>query len=208
VYWSFPKVKDSKTGKEKVVPFIKYYTVFNVEQCDGLNIEQRTERIFSPVERIANCEELLSKIEPKPVIQHKEARAYYLGGNSDFVNMPVIESFDSPENYYAVLFHELGHWTGHNTRLNRDMSGSFGSTAYAKEELCAEMTANFLISETGIQLPEENTIAYLQSWITTLKNDVTLLVRASSLAQKASDFLLGRTESKADESTETESVAA
>ena len=110
-----------------------------------------------------------------------------------------VESFDAGEFYYAVLFHELTHWTGHESRLNRegigDQVGSFGGHLYSKEELVAEMGASYLANLAGIEKREtvENAAAYIQGWLAKLRNDKRFVIGAANLAQKAVDFMLGQT---------------
>jgi antirestriction protein ArdC len=123
-------------------------------------------------------------------------KAWY-SPNSDSVGMPARSLFHSSEEYYCTLFHELAHSTGHAKRLHRDNFDnpvSFGSESYSKEELIAEMTAAMLCGITGIeQKTLENSAAYLKTWIARLKSDSRLLVSAASHAQKAADFIQGKT---------------
>jgi antirestriction protein ArdC len=113
------------------------------------------------------------------------------------VNLPRPETFETPENYYAVAFHELTHSTGHESRLNRaGVAGSrlaaFGSADYSREELVAKMGSAFLCAEAGIESTLDNSAAYLKGWLGALKGDARLIVTAASAAQRAADFLLGR----------------
>jgi antirestriction protein ArdC len=135
----------------------------------------------------------------KPEIRHGGGRACYSPA-FDRVDMPMPETFRSGQDYYSVLFHELTHSTGHQSRLNRKgFSASdgewsaFGSTPYAREELVAEMGAAFLAGQAGIvERTIENSAAYVQSWLQRLKDDNRLVVQAAAQAQKAADFILGR----------------
>jgi antirestriction protein ArdC len=127
------------------------------------------------------------------------AKAFY-SPSGDFVGMPALAEFKTAEDYYSVLFHELTHSTGHQSRLNRKgVSGSegnwsaFGSTPYAKEELVAEMGAAFLCGEVGIsERTIDNSAAYVASWLQRLKDDAKLVVQAAAQAQKAADWVLGK----------------
>ncbi len=122
------------------------------------------------------------------------------GGNSafysssqDFIQLPEKEQFLSQTDYYATVLHELGHWTGHHSRLNRDMGGDRHSKAYAREELVAEIASVFVSAETGIPQSQEhinNHAAYVQSWLEIIKDEPKALFKAISQAQKAADFLL------------------
>ncbi|TGU71184.1 DUF1738 domain-containing protein [Geomonas terrae] len=190
--WIDNKDADTKTGK---VPMLRYYSVFNVEQVEGITSTPPPEAInnsFTPIDR---AEQMLSCMPLKPQIHY--------GGNQpsyspvlDYVKMPVAESFESPEEYYSTLFHELTHATGHASRVGRKgilEPSFFCSHEYSKEELVAEMGAAFLCGVAGIeQNTLENSAAYIQGWLKALKNDKTLLVHAAAQAQKASDYILNR----------------
>lgn len=195
VYYGNAEVEDRETGDPKVVPFLKYYKVFNVQQCEGLTVqatdEDAEEAEFLPVDR---AEAIFEAMPQCPDVRFGGNRAYY-SPSLDYVQMPVKESFDTPDAYYNTLFHELAHSTGHTDRLARKgvtEASYFGSHEYSKEELVAEMTASFLSAEAGIETTFNNSVAYIQSWMRALKNDKTMLVRAASMAQNASDFILSR----------------
>lgn len=193
VFWKQLKGKDKATGEDKVIPVLRYYRVFNVEQCDGLTYPMPEPRNadFNP---LAECTRIVEGYKLGPIIEHKSQRACY-SRQSDVVNMPVPESFDSSAEYYSTLFHELTHSTGHESRLGRlqnSVSG-FGSTSYAKEELIAEMGAAFLSAVAGIGMRVmDNSATYIQSWLMHLKNDKKLVVGAAAAAQKSSELILGR----------------
>jgi antirestriction protein ArdC len=117
------------------------------------------------------------------------ARAYY-NATSDFVRVPPPAAYFEPINWHRTAFHELGHWTGHASRLKRDNSGSFGSKSYAREELVAEMAGAFVCASLGI-VPTVRHADYVGSWLEMLREDNRAVVRAASAASKAADFLLG-----------------
>ena len=198
VFWKQVNFKDKTEEGEtdKTIPLLRYYTIFNVEQCEGIDEKKIPKPEANPdFQPIAVCEETVNGMQNKPDIQFRESRAYYQPLN-DFVNMPVKESFEKEEFFYSVLFHELGHSTGHKSRLDRkDMgAGSFGSEKYSKEELVAEMTAAFLCGVCQIEnMIIENSAAYIQSWLKALKNDKKLVVLAAAQAQKAADYILNKT---------------
>jgi len=183
-------------GKRKggQVPLLRYFTVFNVEQCEGLGIEAPAPPDgvldFQPIDQ---AERIAAAMPDPPTIRNGEARAYYRR-SSDTVNMPRQELFTSGEEYYSTLFHELTHATGHERRLNRQGvadQATFGSTCYGREELVAEMGAAFLCGQTGIeQTTIENSAAYLAGWLKTIKADARLVVTAAAQAQKAADYVL------------------
>ncbi len=173
---------------------LRYYSVFNFSQTEGIDIpasllqETRTD---NPIE---TCEEIVANMPNPPAFEQSD-KAWY-SPSKDVVGMPARGLFHSSEEYYATEFHELGHSTGHAKRLHRenfDNPVSFGSESYSKEELIAEMTAAMLCGVAGIeQNTLENSAAYLKTWITRLKSDSRLLVSAASQAQKAADFIQGK----------------
>jgi antirestriction protein ArdC len=162
-----------------------------VTQCTGLkNIPPADNTAFIqtlPAELVANMPQ-------RPVIKHGMAMAAY-SPVSDVVNMPDPARFKSEDHYYATLFHELVHSTGHEKRLKRagilERNG-YGSDPYAKEELIAELGSAFLCGHTGIvDRTINSSAAYLEGWLKSLKEDKTLIVHAAAQAQKAADFILG-----------------
>lgn len=203
VYWMFGYKEDQGDNDEpslKRWAAPKYSNVFNLEQTEGIDVEKlnrlaksKQERIkFEPLEA---CESVLASYKTAPPIEHKVQRAFYRP-SSDVVNMPKPESFDSVEAYYSTLFHELVHSTGHSKRLAREGVTNptrFGDHLYSKEELVAELGAAFLCHAVGLSpSTEDQSAAYLASWIKVLKGDPRLIVQASSAAQKAFDLIMGR----------------
>ena len=186
--------KETEAGEKQAFTLMRYYTVFNLDQVEGIAAPEteKTAPGFSPIQA---CEEVLKATQVRCEIRHAENSAYY-SPRLDFINMPKKENFGIPAEYYSTLFHELGHATGHPTRLNRtslEKVAGFGSHEYSKEELVAEMTAAFLCGHVGIDNHTlGNSAAYLQSWIKVLKGDSKLLISAASQAQKAADYILNR----------------
>lgn len=201
IYWNVLEKEDVKNGKKvkRKIPFLRYYTVFNLEQIDGLESVKRIASKIKPVEHvefnpIEVCDALVGAVPNPPDIEHRGGRACY-APLIDKISMPAPEAFESPEEYYSTLFHELGHATGHEDRLNRDglANGKFGSHSYSKEELVAEFTAAFLCGESGIDTATiENSAAYLGNWLKKLSENPRWLVDAAGKAQKAADYLLDR----------------
>jgi antirestriction protein ArdC len=183
----------------KRIPMARLYTVFNVQQCELperlLPLLQIDNALGADSHRqIAACEQIVSAMPQRPAIRHGEARAYYRPA-ADTVNMPAPRLFPRVEHYYSILFHELTHSTGHASRLDRatlrDLL-AFGDTNYSKEELCAEMGAAYLCGVAGIDnATVNNSAAYIQGWLSKLRNDKRLLIQAAAQAQKAADFILG-----------------
>lgn len=191
---SFTKTEmDTATGDEveRNIPFMKGYTVFNVDQIDGL-----PEKYYAlakapditPEERIAALEEFFANTGAE--IKHGGNQAYY-AVSSDHIQMPPFEAFESREGYYATLSHETTHWTRHPTRLERDFGRKrFGDEGYAMEELVAELGSAFLAADLDIT-PEvrEDHAAYIQSWLKVLKEDKKAIFTASAHAQRAAELL-------------------
>ena len=174
--------------EETHIPYMKSYNVFNVEQIDGLpeRYYALQENITEPKERLKYADEFFQKTGA--VIRQGGNRAYFTP-SGDYIQMPDFDAFNSPEGYAGTLAHELTHWTGHNTRLDRLTASKFGSEDYAKEELVAELGAAFLCADLGIIPMLENHASYLQSWLKVLKKDKRAIFRASSQAQKAVEHL-------------------
>ncbi|WP_324680812.1 ArdC family protein [Hymenobacter sp. GOD-10R] len=187
--------KETEDGQTKKTPFVKYCTVFNIADVEGVELVVPE---FAPVEHepIAAAEAIVTSWADRPRITHMDQQAYYVPA-TDYVNMPLFSSFRSAEQYYQTLFHELTHSTGHRQRLNRpDLAENMavkGTEGYAREELTAEMGAAFLCGAAGInpEATDDNTAAYLQFWLGRLKADKTLLIKAASHAQKAANLILG-----------------
>ena len=174
--------------KPKTFRFMKHYTVFNASQCDGM---PPREEASEPVAQIVEADEVIRKMPRAPKIVDG-LRACYIP-SQDLVQMPPKTShWTSASAYYDTMFHELTHSTGHESRLERDLGGNFGSEKYAKEELVAEIGAQFLCQSTGINRDEveENAVAYCQNWSRVLKNDPKMIFYAAAKAQAAHDYIM------------------
>jgi antirestriction protein ArdC len=185
---------DEKTGEDKqeTIPFLKSYTVFNVEQIEGLpsHFHAIAEPRLDPVQRIERAESFFANT--KADIRHGGNMAYY-NLESDFVQMPPFEAFRDAESYYAALAHECTHWTRAKSRLARDMGRKkWGDAGYAMEELVAELGSAFLCADLDLT-PEirEDHAAYIANWLEVLKNDKRAIFSAAAHAQKAADYLTG-----------------
>ncbi len=169
------------------IAFLKRFTVFNVAQCEGLpeSLTRRTPP-RPPLQLIVEAEALIAASPAD--FRIGGVKAFYSPA-ADTVQVPPQPAFFHPINYYRTALHELGHWTGHSSRLARDQSGSFGSAAYAREELCAEMASAFLCAALGIT-PTVRHSDYIASWLDVLRSDKRAIFRAASHASKAADYLL------------------
>ena len=182
------KARAVESGEDaKAVPFLKRFTVFNVAQCEGLRPGLATDPAPLPErEIIPHAEALIAATGAD--FRIGGAKAFYAPGG-DFVQVPPQPAFRDQINYYRTAFHELSHWTGHRSRLGRDQSGAFGSKPYAREELCAEISAAFLCAALGIA-PTVRHADYVGSWLEVLREDNRAIFRAAGQASKAADHIL------------------
>lgn len=219
-YKQLPEDKKKQAARDEDederAPFLLcHYTVFNVEQCDGLNLPEIVQPTNTPeVDEDDVCAGIVSAWANGPglhLTSPTEYRAYYRP-STDSVHMPSRSRFVDTAHYYSTLFHELIHSTGHTSRLNRTFGDHFGDELYSKEELVAEMGAAFLCAIAGIanEHTDRNTTAYIQNWISKLEEDNRLIIHAAANAQRAADCILGEsfeaTEQAATETDTTELV--
>lgn len=214
VFWRIDQTTSEDCEEEESIRehrriLLRHYTVFNVEQCEDVEVPgaepAEGEPSFDP---IPACEAVYASMPNPPVLRHCGERAFYRRSD-DLVQLPRPEAFGRREHYYSTQFHELAHATGHPSRLNRfaevDNSGVFGSPSYAREELVAEMTAAMICGVLGIDPVKveavspaggeellESSAAYLQHWIEVLQEDSRAVVIAAARAQKAADYILRR----------------
>lgn len=195
VFFKQYETKDRKTGEDVKVPVLRYYNVFNaLAQCEGIDVPDKatyTPTDFVPLDAAAA---IVAGYADGPAVHHGGASAYWRPA-TDEVQMPEPSRFATSEDYYATLFHELAHSTGHSTRLDRKLDtapNAFGSLDYGKEELIAEMTAAFLCGQCDIApMTLANQTAYLAGWAKTIKQDKKLIISSAGAAQRAADWILG-----------------
>ena len=195
VFWKQIPVKEqnSLTGavKETFVPMLRYYTVFHIDQCEGISYTAATQE--QPATD-ANAESIISAYLDRSgveLIQRISDEAYY-SPSRDCVVLPLAEQFGSMAEYYSTAFHELAHSTGHKSRLDRlRATAHFGSENYSKEELVAEIAAAALMNHTGLETKGtfRNSAAYIKNWLSALRNDKRMIVTASGAAAKAFDYI-------------------
>lgn len=189
------------------IPMLRYYNVFHIDDCEGLEPKYTAEHLpdtASPVER---AEEIIADYfgRAKLTVEHsKQNRAFY-SPSRHLVSLPLMEQFEDTAGYYETAFHELTHSTGHKSLLNRfsenDGAAAFGSESYSKEELVAEIGACGILHELGLETAKSfrNNAAYIQSWLSALKNDKRLIVSAAGRAEKAIRLILGEQEDAEEE---------
>lgn len=192
VFWKRIMIEDKDTGKRKTIPLLKYYRVFNAEQCEGLTLpDAEAMPEFDP---IAEADRIIAEAQNMPQIHYGGDAAAYVPV-LDLIKMPPREAFNSPSDFYRVCFHEMTHATGHKDRLNREgivKFDKFGSEQYSKEELVAEMGSAML--STVANLPGDvipPSASYIASWLNALKDDPKMVIWAAGKAQRAADFILG-----------------
>jgi antirestriction protein ArdC len=171
----------------QAIPFLKRFTVFNTEQCEGLPEDLATSPIPVPEGLILPQVEALIAATGAD-FRIGGDRAFYSPAH-DFVQVPRPVAFFEPLNWHRTALHELGHWTGHPSRLARDMSGTFGSRSYGQEELCAEIASAFVCASLGI-VPTVRHADYIGAWLDIMREDNRAVIRAASAASKAADYLL------------------
>jgi len=195
VTWLFnPKSKeeenqDEDNSKYKKKSFLKYYYVWNISQT---TLEIDTEALDKEMGNTLPCEQIIKHYPNPPAILHEQNNPCY-NRSKDIVMIPEITDFEHPEAYYATLFHELVHSTGHQSRLKRKSlldSQHFGSEEYSLEELVAEIGAYLLCAKSGIQnITQNNSLAYIKGWLDVLKNNTRMIFTAAHLAQEAESYI-------------------
>jgi len=183
---------DKGEETEREIHYMEGYTVFNVEQIEGLpeHYYAKSEVLTTPVERIAHAEVFFKATNAD--IRYRGDRAFY-SNDGDYIQMPVIEAFRDAESFYATLAHESAHWTKHPIRLDRSFGRkAWGDEGYAREELVAELASAFLCADLGLT-PEvrDDHASYIASWLRVLTNDHHAIFSAAAYAHKAVEYLHG-----------------
>lgn len=191
-YAEFKALSKEERSHYRFNKFFRYHYVFNIAQTEGISIKD-LESIEAFNDPILACEDIINGFDDRPEIECRRiAPAYY--PTLDKIKMPKISSYETSEFFYGTLFHEMVHSTGHPNRLDRDSLNNFdafGTEVYSKEELVAEIGSCFLKAKTSIDHKcMNNSIAYINGWISALKNDKTLIIQAASEAQKAFNLII------------------
>ncbi len=195
-FFKFIDNVDKDTGEKKKVPLLKYYSVFHISQCDGMKPKfLYSEEFQSDLLPDYQAEKILNNYVSHSRVKFRREtsnRAYY-SPLQDMIVVPDIRQFTETAEFYSTAFHEAVHSTGHPSRLNRiTNTAMFGSESYSKEELIAELGASYLVNLVGIETLSsfKNSSAYINGWLSALKNNKRLLVSAAGKAEKAVNFIL------------------
>ena len=195
VFWKFLQKEDEETGEVREVPFLRYYNVFHIDQCEGLKAKHS-----KPLPQSAEADQKAESIicgylkSSGVKLNHQQGDRAFYRPSDDTITLPLLAQFNETSEYYSTAFHELIHSTGHSKRLNRlDKTAFFGSEAYSKEELIAEIGASALVNVVGLETAKSfrNNTAYVQNWLQVLKSDKRFIVSASGKAEKAVALILG-----------------
>lgn len=200
VYFYTYVKKENDDGTEKSFPVFKYYRVWNVESVEGITLPAKVQKMLSvpkadhdPLEQ---GEAVIKNMPNAPTMNYGGDRACY-SPTLDTLKCPKLEQFDTPEDFYLTMFHEMTHSTGHDKRLSRKSvtdAAAFGSHEYSREELVAEMGACMLADACGIDMEGahiDNSASYIASWAKKIKDEPKLLATAAAQAQKAMDYIMG-----------------
>ena len=194
VFWKFVTMKDEETDEEKQIPFLKYYNVFHIDQCEGITAKHTTENAH-PAEADEAAEAIITEYVNREgvTLEHREGDAAFYQPAADRIVLPMMKQFTETAEYYGTAFHEMVHSTGHMKRLARlDTTANFGGEEYSKEELVAEIGSAALVNHAGLETSKSfrNSAAYVQNWLQVLKDDKRFIVSAASKADKAVNYIL------------------
>ena len=196
VFWKFIEQEDEETHEKKQVPFLRYFNVFHIDQCEGLKAKYQQE-----LPNTATADEAADVIisdyctRSGVKIQHQESDRAFYRPSTDSITLPLLAQFAETAEYYSTAFHELIHSTGHVSRLDRlSKTAYFASEAYSKEELIAEIGAATLVNAAGLETSSSfrNSAAYIQNWLKVLRDDKRFIVSAAGKAEKAVDMILSK----------------
>ena len=194
VFWTWLDREDEETGETTQVPFLKYYNVFHIDQCEGISAKH-TASMPEVVEADAEAETIIADYVKREGVkmENREGNEAFYQPALDRIILPLMKQFKETAEYYSTAFHEMVHSTGHMKRLARlDAPAHFGSESYSKEELIAEIGSSALVHHCGLETPEsfKNSTSYVQNWLQVLKDDKRFIVSAAGKAEKAVNFIL------------------
>ena len=198
VFWKWIEQEDEQNPDEKKkIPFLKYFNVFHIDDCEGIKPKHSTEDKPQSLQPDAAADTIIAEYLTRSGVKlvHQEGDRAYYRPSADTVTLPLLAQFKEKAEYYGTAFHELTHSTGHSSRLNRlTKVACFGSEEYSKEELVAEIGAAALVNHVGLETSSSfrNNAAYVQSWLKALRNDKRLIVSAAGQAEKACSLILNQ----------------
>ena len=195
VFWKWIEEKDPDTEEVKQIPFLRYFNVFHIDQCEGLTAKH-TQELPNTVAADRTAEAIIAGyIQTSGVrLNHEAGDQAFYRPSTDSITLPLLAQFKETAEYYSTAFHEMVHSTGHKTRLDRlEKTAFFGSEAYSKEELIAEIGAATLVNHARLETSRSfrNSTAYVQNWLRVLQNDKRFIVSAAGKAEKAVNLILG-----------------
>lgn len=197
-FWKWIEQEEGETGETKEVPFLRYYNVFHIDQCEGITAKHTQENTFpGGASTVENAQNIIFDYLGRTGVKllHQEGDRAFYRPSTDEIILPIRKQFVSTAEYYSTVFHELAHSTGHPSRLNLlDKVVAFGSDVYSKEELVAEIGAAALVNHCGLEFPTSfsNNAAYIQNWLSVLKGDKRFIVSAAGKAEKAVNLILNK----------------
>ncbi len=198
VFWKWIEQEDEETGEKKEVPFLRYYNVFHIDQCEGITAKYTTENAFPDgASTVETAQDIIYDYLGREGVKlvHREGDRAFYRPSTDEIVLPIRKQFVSTAEYYSTVFHEVVHSTGHPSRLNRLSKPSFcGTEDYSKEELVAEIGAAALVNHVGLETDHSlrNNVSYIQNWLSVLKNDKRFIVSAAGKAEKAVNLILNQ----------------
>lgn len=194
VFWKFQIVEEENEDgekEEKKIPMLRYYNVFHISQVDGVELKEELPEV-EPIESAEKIKRDYVEREHIKILEYATNEAFY-SPSGDFIQVPERGQYKDVNGFYATLYHEMIHSTGHKSRLNRlEKNAHFGNEVYSKEELVAELGSASIMNMLGLETKKtiRNSAAYIQSWIKVFKNDPRFIVSAAGKAEKAVKFIL------------------
>lgn len=200
VFWKWLDRENEKTGEITQVPFLRYYNVFHIDQCEGI-AAKHTQMNLNPASPDETAEAIIADYIHREgvMLENREGNTACYQPAKDCIVLPLMKQFSETAEYYGTAFHELVHSTGHMKRLARlDTTANFGGDAYSKEELVAEIGSATLVNHVGLETDRSfrNSTAYIQNWLEVLMNDKRFIVSAAGKAEKAVAFILNEEQLK------------
>ncbi len=194
VFWKWLEKKDEETEEVTQVPYLRYYNVFHIDQCEGITAKH-AEMQAHPANADEAAEAIITEYAKREgvTIEHHAGDSAFYQPMTDRIVLPLLDQFAETAEYYGTAFHEMVHSTGHAKRLARlDTTANFGGEEYSKEELIAEIGSAALVHHAGLETASSfrNSAAYVQNWLTVLKDDKRFIVSAAGKADKAVSYIL------------------